>query len=404
MKVTIEDIRKAKERIKGVVKNTSIDKSFSASKLLGTEVFFKMENEQLTGSFKIRGALNKISSLTPEERQRGVVASSAGNHAKGVAYSAAKVGVSAKIVMPETAPLVKIDATRNYGAEVVLHGAFYDEAFERAQKIQKEEQRIFVHPYQDEAIIAGQGTIGLEIAEVLPDLDSIVVPIGGGGLISGIAVAMKSLNPHIKIFGVQSNLVSTMEQMFHGQTAPQPSAHRLKATIADGIAVKKASPEMHDSFIKKYVDDIVTVTDEEIAEAIFFLIERSKAVVEGSGAASFAAAMAGKLTLGKKTCIVLSGGNIDLNLISKIIDLGLIRKGRLTEISVVVPDVPGLLSEITRVIAAERANILQVHHDRVERGLQLREARIEFLLETTSHEHAEKVRQALMGLGGVRLL
>jgi threonine dehydratase len=403
MQVKISDIQRARERLKGIIKETAIDKSFSAGKLLGAEVYLKMENEQLTGSFKIRGALSKISSLSAEERARGVVASSAGNHAQGVAYSATKMGVSSKIVMPEMAPLIKIDATRGYGAEVVLHGSIYDEAFERAKEIELQEKRIFVHPYQDEQIIAGQGTIGLELFEKLPDLDSVVVPIGGGGLISGIAIALKSLKPSLKVYGVQSTLASSMEQLFHGKIPTMGPTHR-RVTIADGIAVKKASEEMYHNFLKHWVDDIVTVTDEQIAEAIFFLIERAKAVVEGSGAASLAAAMAGKIPLGKKTCFVLSGGNIDLNIIGKVIDLGLIRKGRLTEISVVVPDIPGLLSQMTDLIAKERANILQVHHDRVERDLQLREARIDFLLETTSHEHAERVRMVLKALDGVRLL
>lgn len=403
MQVKIADIQRSRERLKGIIKETAIDKSFSASKLLGTEVFFKMENEQLTGSFKIRGAVSKISSLSAEERARGVVASSAGNHAQGVAYSATKMGVSSKIVMPETAPLIKIDATRGYGADVVLHGSIYDEAFEHAKAIESQEKRIFVHPYEDEQVIAGQGTIGLELFEKIPDLDSVVIPVGGGGLISGIAIAMKSLKPSLKVYGVQAALASSMSQMFHGESPIAAPAHR-RVTIADGIAVKRASKMMHESFLKKWVDDIVTVTDEQIAEAIFFLIERAKAVVEGSGAASLAAAMAGKLSLGQKTCIVLSGGNIDLNLIGKVIDLGLIRKGRLSEVSVVVPDIPGLLSQMTELIAKEKANILQVHHDRVERDLQLREARIDFLIETRSHEHAERVRHALQSIDGVRLL
>ncbi len=403
MQVKIADIQKSRERLKGIIKETAIDRSYSASKLLGAEVFLKMENEQLTGSFKIRGALSKISSLSAEERSRGVVASSAGNHAQGVAYSASKMNVSSKIVMPENAPLIKIDATRGYGAEVVLHGSIYDEAFEYAKMFEAQEKRVFVHPYQDPQVIAGQGTIGLELFEKLPDLDSVVVPVGGGGLISGIAIAMKSLKPSLKVYGVQSALVSSMEQMFHGQQVHATAAHRL-ATIADGIAVKKASEVMYESFLKNWVDDMVTVTDEQIAEAIFFLIERAKAVVEGSGAASLAAAMAGKIPLGKKTCFILSGGNIDLNIIGKVIDLGLIRKGRLTEISVVVPDIPGLLSQMTAMIACEKANVLQVHHDRVERNLQLREARIDFLIETTSHEHADRVRLALQSIDGVRLL
>ncbi len=413
MQVKLTDIQASRERLKGIIKDTAIDMSFSASQLLGTDVFLKMENEQLTGSFKIRGALSKISSLTPTERSRGVVASSAGNHAQGVAYSATKMKVNSKIVMPETAPLIKIDATKGYGAEVVLHGTIYDDAFERAKQIEKEENRIFVHPYEDEQVIAGQGTIGLELFEKLPDLDTVVVPIGGGGLISGIAIALKTLKPSLKVYGVQSFLSPGMEQLFHqnhiasslGGNTNLNSKHGVyRSTIADGIAVKKPSQVMYDSFLKTWVDDIVTVTDEEIAEAIFFLIERAKAVVEGSGAASLAAAMAKKIPLGKKSCFILSGGNIDLNLIGKVIDLGLIRKGRLTEISVVVSDLPGILSQMTTIIAKERANILQVHHDRVERNLQLREARIDFLIETTSHEHVERVRHALSSLQGVRLI
>lgn len=403
MQVKIADIQKARERLKGIVKETALDQSYSASQLLGSQVFLKMENEQLTGSFKIRGALSKISSLSSEERARGVVASSAGNHAQGVAYSAKKMGVSSKIVMPEMAPLVKIDATRGYGAEVVLHGLIYDDAYEQAKLIEAQEKRIFVHPYEDEQIIAGQGTIGLELFEKLPDLDTVVVPVGGGGLISGIAIAMKSLKPSLKIYGVQSSLSSNMEKMFH-QLPLSSNEVQLKSTIADGIAVKKASPVMYETFIKKWVDDLVTVTDEQIAEAIFFLIERAKAVVEGSGAASLAAAMAGKIPLGKQSCFILSGGNIDLNLIGKVIDLGLIRKGRLTEISVIVADLPGILSQMTSIIAKEKANVLQVHHDRVERGLQLRDARIDFLMETTSHDHAERIRQVLKSLKGVRLI
>lgn len=424
MQIKLADIQKSRERLKGIIKETSVDNSFSASQLLGSDVFFKMENEQLTGSFKIRGALSKISSLTSEERERGVVASSAGNHAQGVAYSASRMKVNSKIVMPETAPLIKIDATKGYGAEVVLHGQIYDEAFDKAKEIEMNENRIFVHPYEDEQVIAGQGTIGIELFEKIPDLDTVVVPVGGGGLISGVAVALKTLKPSIKVYGVQSSLASGMEQLFHNKNLPilipdpsiplsqvnaispqLESTHGVyRSTIADGIAVKKPSIKMYEHFLKKWVDDIVTVTDEQIAEAIFFLIERAKSIVEGSGAASLAAAMSKKIPLGARTCFILSGGNIDLNLIGKIIDLGLIRKGRLTEVSVVVSDLPGILSQITKLIAQERANIIQVHHDRVERSLQLREARIDFLLETTSHEHIERVRQSLQSLQGVRLI
>lgn len=400
MEVTFKDIEAAVIRIQGTVKHTSMDRSLSASKLLGADIYYKFENEQITGSFKIRGALNKISTLTDEEKKRGVVASSAGNHAQGVAFSATKCGVKSTIVMPENASLMKINATKEYGAEVILKGNIYDEAFEYAKQLTLENGSVFIPPFQDEKVIAGQGTIGLEIFKTVPDLDSIVIPVGGGGLISGVAIALKKLNPKIKIFGVQSQLVPGMTRLFKGEKCEQ---NQRIMTIADGIAVKNPSPVMYESFIKKYVDDMVTVTDDEIAEAVLFLIERAKAVAEGSGAAALAAAMKRSLPLGKKSCILISGGNIDLNIISKIIDQGLVKKGRLAEIEVIVPDIPGLLSRITSVIAAEKANILQVHHDRSDRSLQLRETRIQFLLETTSHDHVDKIKKAVQNIDGARL-
>ncbi|WP_413288543.1 threonine ammonia-lyase [Bdellovibrio sp. HCB337] len=397
MKVTIEEIRKARETLKNISKTTEVDHSISASRLLGSDVYLKFENTQRTGSFKIRGAYNKIINLTNEEKKRGVVASSAGNHAQGVALSAALAGVKATIVMPENAPLTKVNATRGYGAEVILKGEIYDDAYEHARHLEKTEGYVFVHPYEDAHIIAGQGTIGLELHEQIPDLDTVIIPIGGGGLISGISTALKTLNPKIKIIGVQSDQAPGMSQLFHKQS---PEPRKRISTIADGIAIKHPSQIVYDSFIAKNVDEVVTVTDDELAEAIVFLLERAKTMTEGSGAAAMAAAMNRKLKLGKKTCIILSGGNVDLNVISKIIEKGQTKRGRLAELSVVVDDLPGNLNRLTKAIAEQKANILEVHHDRISQGLFLRETRIEFVLETSSPEHIEKIKQALIAAGG----
>lgn len=398
MKISLEDIQKAHQLIQPHIRKTEVDKSISASKILQSEVYFKYENTQFTGSFKIRGALNKISQLSQIEKNNGVVASSAGNHAQGVALSASKAGVKAKIVMPIHAPLIKIQATKDYGAEVILHGEIYDEAYEKARELEKEFQHTFVHPYEDPLIIAGQGTIGLELFKDISDLSSVIIPVGGGGLISGVATALKTLNPKIKIFGVQSSLSPGMERLFHHKNSEAPK--RSISTIADGIAIKRPSPLMYESFISNLVDDMVTVTDDEIAEALVFLIERAKTVCEGSGAVGVAALMNRKMDVGAKTCVLLSGGNIDLNLISKVLEKGLIRKGRLFELSVIVDDIPGNLSRMTKAIADLGANILQVHHDRTSQGLFLRETRIDFLLETTSLDHVQQIKEALIKAGG----
>lgn len=397
MKVTIEDIRKAHELLKGHICQTELSHSLSASKLLKSEIFFKFENTQRTGSFKFRGAYNKISNLTAEEKARGVVASSAGNHAQGVALSASLMGVKATIVMPESASISKSSATRAYGADVVLKGEIYDDAFQHAKKLEKEHGYTFVHPYQDPFVIAGQGTIGLEILEKLPDVDTVIVPIGGGGLISGVALALKTLKPSVRVIGVQSDRSPGMACLYNKQNPTAPP--KRIATIADGIAIKNPSPEMYENFISKYVDQVVTVSDDEIAEAIVFLMERTKAVAEGSGAAALAAAMQRGLNLGKKCCILISGGNIDLNIVSKVIDRGQIIRGRLCELSVIVDDVPGNLSRLTQVIAENKANVLEVRHDRVSQGLSLRETRIDFVLETSSREHVEQIKRAMEAIG-----
>lgn len=393
MKVTLEDIQLAQKIIHSLVNYTQCDFSKSLSDLLGSEVFLKLENTQKTGSFKIRGASNKITNLTMDEKKRGVIACSAGNHAQGVALSSKLNNVKSVIVMPENAPIAKIEATKSYGAEVIMYGSMFDEAKEQALKLAKEHGYVFVHPYEDERVIAGQGTIGLEIFEQIPSLDTVVVPIGGGGLISGIAVALKALNPKIKIIGVQTELVSTMAQMFHSQKFVP--LDKPVSTLADGIAVKTPSEVMYNAFISKYVDQIATVNEAEIAEAIVFLLERAKTVAEGSGAVCVAAALSRQLSLGKKTCLLVSGGNIDLNIVSEIITRGQIQRGRLCELSVVVPDVPGSLSRLTQILAEHRANVLEVHHDRLRQGLNLKETRIDFVVETTSHDHIKQIIMAI---------
>ncbi len=398
LSVTLKDIQEAQKRLAPVILPTAVDLSNSATKLIGSEIFFKFENTQKTGSFKIRGAYNKIIQLTDSEKKQGVICSSAGNHAQGVALSATLAGVKSTVVMPITAPLAKVAATRGYGAEVIQCGEIYDEAFDKAQELAKEKGLIFIPPYEDEKIVAGQGTIGLELFEQIPNLDTIVIPIGGGGLISGIAIAAKALNPKIKIIGVQSTQAPGMYELYHHK-APSPPPRRI-STIADGIAIKRPSKIMLDSFISKYVDEVVTVTDDEIAEAIVFLLERAKTVTEGSGAAGWAAVMNRTLTLGKRNCVLLCGGNIDLNIISKIIEKGQIRRGRLVQLSVIVEDIPGRLHQLTEIIAKTRANILQVHHDRLSHGLFLRETKIDFELETTSLDHIEMIKQAVAKIGG----
>jgi threonine dehydratase len=395
MKVQLQDILNAQQVLKNVARLTPLEKSIAASHVCGSEVFFKLENQQYTGSFKLRGAYNKISKLSAEDRKRGVVASSAGNHAQGVAFSAREMQVSATVVMPHRAPMVKVEATKNYGAQVILHGDHYDESYDHARSLEKDKGMVFVHPFEDPDVIAGQGTIGLEIYDQMPDLDSVIVSIGGGGMISGIATALKSKNPKIKIYGVQAEVSPSMENLFHNKKAVVSSL----STIADGISVKRPSQIMYDSFIKNLVDDVVLVSEDEIAESIVFLLERSKTVAEGAAAAVVAAAFGNQLKLGEKTCLVLGGGNIDLNIISKVIEKGLIRKGRLIELSVLVDDVPGMLNRLTKAIADLGANILEVQHDRLSEGLYLRETKIKFVLETKSNEHINEIRKSLSKTG-----
>jgi threonine dehydratase len=395
--IQLEDIKTARPIIQPIIHRTPMNLSRSFSERFGTEIYLKRENEQKTGSFKIRGAYNKIHSLTSDEKKRGVVACSAGNHAQGVALSARLAQVKATIVMPQSAALVKVEATRDYGAQVILHGDYYDLAQDHAKELCNQKGFVLIPPFEDPYIIAGQGTLGLEILEDVADLDSIVIPIGGGGLISGVATAIKAINPKCKIYGIQSARAPSMADSFKANkiTLDPKSA----STIADGIAVKRPSPYIYENYISKLVEDVVTVTEDEIAEAIVLLMERAKAVVEGAGATGLAALLAGRVKPGKKCCVLLSGGNIDMNIVEKVIERGLCRHGRLVAFSVVVDDVPGMLNKITTCLAAERANVLQVEHNRTAPNLALLETRIDFLVETNSEEHAAHIKSALKGLG-----
>lgn len=396
MPVLLNDILSARKRIQDMIQMTATNVSRSVSERLGTTVALKLENQQTTGSFKIRGSLNKMLNLSESELKKGVVASSAGNHAQGVAFAARKVGAVAHVVMPETAPLAKVIATQAYGAQVILKGRIYDESYQYARELEKQYGYTFVHPYEDPLVIAGQGTLGLEILEQIPDLESVVVPIGGGGLISGVATAIKSQRPNVKIYGVVSNAAPGMRQMFRKETVDPVSA---VLTIADGISVKKPSELMYREYISKLVDDIVEVSDEEIAESIVYFLERAKTMVEGSGAVVLAGAEKAGWDLGKSCCLVLSGGNIDLNLVSKVIERGLSKRGRLIRLSAIVPDRPGTLLRLTNIIAEKGANILDVKHDRVRQGVLMSETAIEFLLETRSSTHAAEIQEAFRAIG-----
>ena len=394
--VTFADIEAARARIRDAVFNSPCAYTEMLSKRTGAKLWLKLENLQMTGSFKERGAANKLLSLSGEERKQGVITASAGNHAQGVAFHAQRLGIDATIVMPEGTPLIKVASTRSFGAHVVLHGTNYDEACEHAHGIEREEHRVYVHPFDDPLVIAGQGTIGLELIEQNPYLEAVVVAIGGGGLAAGVACAIKEVNPKIKVYGVEAKVLSAMRAALdaHDLVTLPPAR-----TIADGIAVRTVARRTY-AMVERYIDDVVTVDEEEIAEAILMLLEREKTVAEGAGAAPLAALVGKKLPVaGKKTCLVISGGNIDVNLVSRIIERGLVKSGRMMRVVLILPDVTGSLAALTRLVADQKGNVIQIQHNRASLRGALGEAIVELTLETRGFDHIEEIGKALVSAG-----
>jgi threonine dehydratase len=383
----------ARERVAETARHTPLEYSHSFSAMTGADVHLKLETFQRTGSFKIRGATNRIAELSPNEREAGVVTASAGNHAQGVALAATRAGVDAVVVMPEHAPNAKVAATRNYGAQVVLHGADYDEAQARAHEIEREAGRTYVHAFDDEAVMAGQGTIGLEILDDLPDVETVVVPIGGGGLISGIATALEGHDPDVRVVGVQAEGASTVARSLR---KGEVQAIEGVDTIADGIATRSVG-ERTFPIIEERVDEVVTVSDSAIAVAITLALERAKTLVEGAGAVSLAALLEGKFDYEEGETIVpaLCGGNIDLNTLTTVVLRGLVETGRYLRVRTELPDDPGALGALIEVIAAQRANIYAIQHDRTSRDIGMTAAEVELDLETKGPEHVAALLDAL---------
>ncbi|HYS17713.1 MAG TPA: threonine ammonia-lyase [Candidatus Binatia bacterium] len=390
------DIVAARQRLKGAIYETPCAYSQTLSELSGVRCFVKLENLQMTGSFKERGAANLLLQLDPAERPRGVAAASAGNHGLAVAFHAARLGLAAVIVMPEWAPLIKVTSSRRHGAEVILAGANYDEAYGRAREIATERGLTFVHPFDDERVIAGQGTLGLELLEQRPDMDAVLVPVGGGGLIGGVALAIKAARPEVRVIGVQAETLPAMKQALETRTRTTlPPA----STIADGIAVRQVG-ELTLALARRYLDDVVTVTEEELANAILLLLEIEKTVVEGAGAAPLAALLNRKLGLGgRNVVLVLSGGNIDVTMISRIIDRGLVKDGRLVRLGVLLRDQPGALARLAALIGEARANILHIEHERAFARAAIGESKVELTLETSGREQIDAVKQRLVDSG-----
>jgi len=391
--IELEKIKKARERLKKIVYHTPFPYAPKLSQEVGNEIYLKKENLQTTGSFKLRGAFNKIASLPEEKRKRGVIAASAGNHAQGVAYGANYFNIPSIIVMPEATPLTKVSGVKEYGGEVVLAGNNYDEAYEYAVNLAKEKGLEFIHPFADDEVMAGQGTIALEMLEEIPDLEYLIVPIGGGGLISGIGSAAKQINPHIKIVGVSAAGAPAMRLSFLSGSVQDTSYVK---TIADGIAVRDTSPVTY-KIIKEVVDDIVEVDDEEIANAILFLMEKQKIVVEGAGAVGVAALLHHKIKFGspKKVGIVVSGGNIDVTMINLIIEKGLLKSHRKMKLIVTLVDKPGALMKLTEILAEQKANIVSIGYDRTDLNLAIGDANVSVALETRGVEHQEAIKRAL---------
>lgn len=394
--LTVADVRFAAQRLAGRIRLTPCAESAWLSEMTGTRLFLKLENLQHTGSFKERGARNILSLLSEDERVRGVVTASAGNHGQAVAFHASQLGIAATVVMPETSPLVKVESTRRFGAVVELFGKGYDEAASRAASLQRDQGLTYVHPFDDVRVMAGQGTIGLELLQQQPDLQAVVVAVGGGGLLSGVACAIKETAPHVRVYGVESKAFPEMKRALGDLPSSLPIFGR---TIADGIAVKRVG-ELTLPLIQKYVDGLVLVDEEEIAEAILALLEREKTIAEGAGAVGLAALLHRRLPVeGLRVAVVLSGGNIDANLISRVVSRGLVKTGRLARLSLIVPDVSGTLADLADRVARARGNILEINHDRDFSGAELGQALLELVLETHGFEHVRQIRSSLESAG-----
>lgn len=392
--LNIETIYDAAKVLGEVARKT--DLILSKTLLEGHEVYLKSENLQLTGSFKLRGAYYKISKLNEEQKRRGIIACSAGNHAQGVALAAQKNNIKASIFIPATAPISKVEATRKYGADIKLIDGVYDDAYKAACEFQKETNGVFIHPFNDEDVIAGQGTIGLELIQQLPDVDAVIVPIGGGGLISGVAYAIKHLKPSCKVYGVQAQGAGSMYKSYkENKIIELPTVN----TFADGTAVKRPG-ELTFDMCKQYVDDIVTVSDDEVASAILALMERQKLVAEGAGALSVAAAMFGKLPIQNlKTACIISGGNIDVNILSRVINRGLLKSGRLCHLTIELLDKPGQLKDVSSIIAEYGANVIRVRHNQGGENTDINDCFLKISMETRNAEHFEQIKNALIEKG-----
>ena len=390
--ITFADVEEARERIKEQIYRSPFPHSETISRMAGNNVFFKLENLQMTGSFKERGALNRLLTLAPGEIERGVIAASAGNHGMAVAFHSRRLNIASTILMPSSAPLIKVSRVRQYDAESVLHGSDYDAAYTEALRLSREKGLTFISAFDDPWVIAGQGTIGLELYEQSPDLDAVLVPVGGGGLIAGVALALKTLKPKISIIGVQAEAVPAMKAALEkGAPAELPPA----TTIADGIAVRAVGATPF-ALVKKYVDEIVTVSEGEIANAVLMLLEIEKTVAEGAAAVPLAALINKKVSLaGKNVGLMVSGGNIDMNLISRIIESGLIQDGRLGRFSIVIPDRPGSLARLAQRVADLGANILHITHSRGFGAMAIGETEVELILETTGAEHIKRIYETL---------
>lgn len=392
--LTLDKIYHAAFTLKDVVRKTDL---IEAPKLReDSHIYLKTENLQVTGSFKVRGAYYKISQLSEEEKSRGVIACSAGNHAQGVALAATKNGIPSIICLPDGAPISKVEATKNYGAEICLVEGVYDDAYQKALELKEEKGYTFIHPFDDENVIAGQGTIGLELLEQLPDVDAVIVPVGGGGLISGVAYAIKMLNPNVKVYGVQACGAPSMQQsLAHGQIEMLDGV----STIADGIAVKEPGEHTFE-LCQKYVDEIVTVTDDEISTAILMLIEQQKLIAEGAGAVSVAAALFDKVPVkGKKVICLVSGGNIDVTILSRVIKRGLLKSGRSYAVTIELIDKPGQLKGVSKILADLGGNVVSIHHERASESSDINGCYLRIVMETRNYEHIEQIRKALTEAG-----